>query len=176
MGDLGRRLARGDPAAFAEMYDTCATRCHHYLTVHLGSRDAADEVLQEAFLRLVRSRHQLAAVDNLLAYLLVVVRHEAARYLARRGREAERRTPLTGTDLFEVASDREGKARETADAVAAALSRLGSEQREVVELKIYGGLTFREIAEITGVALPTAASRYQAALKRLREWLEGDLS
>ena len=40
METLGRRLARGDQAAFAELYDRCADRCHHYLVTRLGSRDA----------------------------------------------------------------------------------------------------------------------------------------
>jgi RNA polymerase sigma-70 factor, ECF subfamily len=58
MDKLGERLAQGDAAAFAEFYDACADRLHHYLTVLLGSRDEADDVLQETFVRLVRSRNE----------------------------------------------------------------------------------------------------------------------
>ena len=60
----GERLAHGDPAAFAELYDACAVRVHHYLTVRLGAQADADDVLQETFLRLVRERQSLAAVEN----------------------------------------------------------------------------------------------------------------
>ena len=49
MGTLQARLARGDQAAFAELYDAYADRVGHYLLVRLGSRADADDVLQETF-------------------------------------------------------------------------------------------------------------------------------
>ena len=87
MENLSRRLAQGDPAAFAALYDACADRVHHYLVVRLGSREDADDVLQETFVRLARNRRRLAGVDNLMAYVFTVARNEAAR-LARRSRRA----------------------------------------------------------------------------------------
>jgi RNA polymerase sigma factor (sigma-70 family) len=71
------RLARGDPAAFAELYDACADRVHHYLVALVGSRADADDVLQETFVRLARMRKSLGAVDNLLAYVFATARNEA---------------------------------------------------------------------------------------------------
>jgi RNA polymerase sigma-70 factor (ECF subfamily) len=171
METLDQRLARGEQVAFAELYDACADRCHHYLVVRLGSRDAADEVLQETFLRLVRHRRHLAGVGNLSGYVFMVARNEALRYAGRRARAAARHTRLSSEDLFLEAESEDGTARELADLVRMALERLNPEQREVVELKIYGRLTFREIADVTGVPLPTAATRYRAALERLRGWL-----
>jgi RNA polymerase sigma-70 factor (ECF subfamily) len=168
MNELGKRLARGEPAAFADLYDLCADRCHHYLTAFLGSRDAADEVLQETFVRLVRNRARLAAIDNPVAYVFAVARNEALRHADCRARDKRRHAPLAAADLFHDADD--ALRRETAEAVAAALHGLGDEQREVVELKIYGGLTFREIGDVTGVPLQTAATRYRTALERLKEW------
>jgi RNA polymerase sigma-70 factor (ECF subfamily) len=168
MSDLGQRLARGEPAAFAELYDRCADRCHHYLTVLLGSRDDADDALQETFIRLFRNRDKLAAAENLHAYLFGVARNEALRHAERRARDRKRVQPLTGTDLF--ADNLDAARRETAQAVAEALQRLRPEEREVVELKIYGGLTFREIGAVTQTPLQTAATRYRCALDRLKEW------
>jgi len=170
MDPLGKRLARGDPEAFAELYAACADQCHHYLTVLLGSRHAADDVLQETFVRLARVARNLAGVENLSAYVFTVARREAARHAGRQAREARHRVSPTAEDLFLEARYDEVAARESAEAVAAVLRRLSDEQREVVELKVYGGLTFREIAEVTGVPLPTAATRYRAALERLKEW------
>ncbi len=45
MDERAERLARGDPAAFVELYDACADRIHHYLVVRLASRADADDVL-----------------------------------------------------------------------------------------------------------------------------------
>jgi RNA polymerase sigma-70 factor (ECF subfamily) len=170
MGELAERLARGDRAAFAELYDALAHRLHHFLTTSLGSRDAADDVVQETFVRLVRLRHQLRKVENVPAYVFQIARNEASRQAARGSRTARREVRLRATDLFADASDKDRQRQETTEMVAASLSRLTPDQREVAELRIYAGLTFREIAEVVGVPLPTAASRYRSALLRLREW------
>jgi RNA polymerase sigma-70 factor (ECF subfamily) len=168
MNELGQRLARGEPSAFADLYDQCGDRCHHYLTVFLGSRDAADEALQETFIRLVRNCKKLGVADNLVAYVFTVARNEAVRHAGWRARYRRRNTPLSTADLFLDADDT--ARRDTAEAVVAGLHRLTAEQREVVELKIYSGLTFREIADVTAVPLQTAATRYRTALDRLKEW------
>ncbi len=83
MTTLQARLARGDQAAFAELYDACSDRVGHYLLVRLSSRNDADDVLQETFLRLARIRHKLAKVDDLDAYVITIARNEAARLVAR---------------------------------------------------------------------------------------------
>lgn len=147
MGDLGKRLARGDTAAFAELYDLCADRLHHYLVSQLGSRDDADEVLQETFLRLVRGREKLAGVESIAGYSFMVARNEALRRLAARSNENHRRAKAD--ELFLEATDDDHEVREAAEELTMALAGLRPEQREVVELKCYGGLTLAEIADVT---------------------------
>jgi RNA polymerase sigma-70 factor (ECF subfamily) len=175
MDRLAERLARGDQAAFAELYDACADRLHHYLVVRLGSREDADDVLQETFVRLARRRKRLSGVDNLVAYVFTVARNEAARLAGRRTRRREKRLRLDGAALFLESTGNDPQRREVAELVAAALDRLGAEAREVVELKTYAGLTFREIAEVTGLPQGTVATRYRTAIGRLRGWLAKEL-
>ena len=100
MATLQARLARGDQAAFAELYDAYADRVGHYLVVRLSSRDDADDVLQETFLRLARIRHKLAKVDDLDAYVITVARNEANRLTARNARLRQKQEPLHSDDLF----------------------------------------------------------------------------
>ncbi|HTU25204.1 MAG TPA: RNA polymerase sigma factor [Pirellulales bacterium] len=174
MASLGERLARGEPAAFAELYDRCADRLHHFLVVRLVSRSDADDVLQETFVRLARHRGKLAHVENLDAYILSIARHEALRLLARRGRE--RPAELDADALFCLADEPaavglRAERREAAEMLAAALARLPAEQREVVELKTYAGLTLAEIAAVTAAPPGTVATRYRDALAKLRTWL-----
>jgi RNA polymerase sigma-70 factor (ECF subfamily) len=172
---LAERLARGDQAAFAELYDACADRMHHYLVVRLGSREDADDVLQETFVRLARTRKRLSGVDNLVAYVFTIARNEAARLAAGRARRREQQAGLAGSVLFMEAAVNDPEAREAAELVAAALRRLEPEGREVVELKTYAGLTFREIAEVTGLPQGTVATRYRTAIGRMRGWLAREL-
>ena len=169
MGDLGKRLARGEVAAFAELYDLCADRLHHYLVSQLGSRDDADEVLQETFLRLVRGREKLAGVESMTGYSFMIARNEALRRLAARSNESRRRAEAA--ELFLEATHDDHEVREVAEELTMALARLRPEQREVVELKCYGGLTLAEIADVTAAPPGTVATRYRTAIGILRTWL-----
>src|ERR1700723_1372440 len=144
MDSLGQRLAQGDQAAFAELYDACSDRCHHFVVTVVGTREGADEVMQETFLRLVRNCQKLGKIADLEAYVFAIARNESFRYLAQRGRGIERQ--ISGAELFLEASSNDGSQRDLADLVAKGLENLSALEREVVELKIYGGLTFREIA------------------------------
>jgi RNA polymerase sigma-70 factor (ECF subfamily) len=176
MKALGKRLAAGEPSAFAELYELCAARVHHYLAVRLGSRDGADEVLQEVFVRLVGQRQRLAVVENLTAYVFTIARNEAIRHAGRRLRDSRHRQPLTAEEIFQEAESNDLELREAAESVAIALRQLPEELREVIELKIYGGLTFREIAELLALPQGTVATRYRTALARLKEWFARQMS
>lgn len=168
MDPEAQRLARGDPDAFAELYDACAGRVHHYLVVRLGSTADADDVLQETFVRLARKRRKLAGVENIVAYVFATARNEAARLLGRQKREGRLAAGLAPEVLFGEASSDNVRDVEAAECVAALLARLSDELREVVELKVYGELTFREISEVTGMPQGTAATRYRVALEKMR--------
>jgi RNA polymerase sigma-70 factor, ECF subfamily len=169
MATLQARLARGDQAAFAELYDAYADRVGHYLLVRLGSWDDADDALQETLCRLARSRHKLARVADLDAYVLTIARNEAARLAANRSRRQRKQQPLDGQDLFCCQSN-DADARETAETVATAMSHLSDDLREIVELKTYAGLTFEQISRVTGLPQGTAATRYRSAVAKMQTW------
>lgn len=169
MGTLQARLARGEPAAFAEFYDTCADRVGHYLLVRLGSWADAEDALQETFVRLARMREKLAEVDNLEAYVITIARNEAARLTAGKTRRERKQQSLTAEKLFRY-DPSDADARENAETVAAAMERLQPDLREVVELKTFAGLTFQQIGQATGVPQGTVATRYRSALAIMRAW------
>jgi RNA polymerase sigma-70 factor, ECF subfamily len=169
MATLQARLARGEPAAFAELYDDCADRVGHYLLVRLGSWADADDALQETFLRLARTREKLAEVESLEAYVITIARNEAARLAAGKAKRGQRQEPLNAETLFQF-DPGDADARENAETVAAALQRLEPDLREVVELKTFSGLTFQQISQATGLPQGTAATRYRSALAKMRTW------
>jgi RNA polymerase sigma-70 factor (ECF subfamily) len=134
--------------------------------MHLHSTADADDLLQETFVRLASAGRKLAKVENLNAYVFVVARNEVARLRKRRSREPRRRA---ADAEFAKASDSAG---ETKEMLAKALEQLPPDQREIVELKAFAGLTLREIASVTEAPPGTVATRYRAALARLRELLK----
>lgn len=167
MHDLAARMARGDEDAFAELYDACADRLYQYLLFRIGSPDAAADVLQTTFLLVAKNRRRFRKVENPVAYVFQIARNEAARAWRGRRREAAA-SSLESLDTV-VASD--GHSSDDAETVEAALARLTAADRELVELKIYARLTFREIAELCGLPPSTVATRYRRAVESLRGWL-----
>jgi len=171
MDQRATRLARGEQDAFAELYDACADRVYRYLVLRLGSRADAEDALQETFVRLARTRQKLARVENLVAYVFTTARNEAIRLLDRQAREGRLAASMATEMLLREASSRDPLQIENAEWAVAALALLNNDLREIVELKIYGELTFREISEVTGLPQGTVATRYRSALERMRRQL-----
>lgn len=174
MHEPAERMARGDPEAFRAVYDALADRLHHYLVLRLGASTDADDVLQETFVRLVRNRDGLRRVDDLAAFAFTIARNESNRWLDARRRRGETIAAATSQGLFVEAESDGAEAREAADSVALALASLDAEDREIVELKVYAELTFREIGEILRRPLGTVAARFHAALSRMQMHLAGE--
>ncbi len=174
MDTLGKRLAQGDHAAFAELYDACADRLHHYLMVILGSKEDAEDALQETFVRLAGNCKRLAKVENLTAYTFTIARNEALRLAGRRKTAASLDATAERQHLFEKVEKDNPRANEYAEAATTALNRLDAELREIVELKFFAGLTFREIADVTACPQGTVATRYRTALEKMRSILAKD--
>jgi len=150
---------------------TAQIDCNHYLFALLGSREDADDALHETFVQLVRSRRRLALVTNLAGYVFKTARNEAFRLSARRSRSGQPGCTSEPEAWFCRPTTNASDALEIAESIAKGLSQLVMEQREVVELHIYSGLAFREIAELLDLPPGTVATRYRAAIAAMRQSL-----
>jgi RNA polymerase sigma-70 factor (ECF subfamily) len=141
----------------------------HAAALRLYARQwpAGDEdLVQDAFVKLAQ---QSPAPERALPWLYRVVRNgalAAGRGSARRRRRQGRASAAEA--WFATADDHLDGQEATR-----LLAELPLEQREVVVARIWGGLTFEEVARLAGCSLPTAHRRYQAGLAALRERLEG---
>ena len=129
--------------------------------------DGPEDVVQEAFLLLVR---QVVAPDNCVGWLYRVVRNRAINAARSRGRRARRETAAAerGEPWFEPS---EGDRLDAAVA-ADAMRHLPIEQREAIVARLWGGLSFEEIAQLSGDSLSKVYRNYQRGLVALRERLE----
>jgi len=154
-----------------KLYDSFGDKIYHYLTVKLGSPNDAEDVLQEIFYRLVRYSFRLRLVRNPGAFVFKIARNEAYRYLKNKTRKQG--GCQKNFELHEVIrSTISGPKAEAEDMVARALSRLPDDQREIIILKVFEGLTFKEIASVCGLSINTASSRYRYGLEKLRSLME----
>jgi RNA polymerase sigma-70 factor (ECF subfamily) len=151
-----------------ELYERHGESLYRYLLFKLGAAEDAEDVLQESFCRFARYDLRWRFIRNPQAFVFRVARNEANRFLRRKlgRREGERMIATGGIGAFAAAF-----AAPSEPSAALLLERAGqlpAEQREVVYLKIFDGLTFREIGSVCGVSSNTAASRYRYGIEKLR--------
>jgi RNA polymerase sigma-70 factor (ECF subfamily) len=165
-------LAAGDPQAMAALYDRFAGRMYRTALGMLGSREDAEDVVQDVFMALMRSRKRLQKVHDLPAYVFTALYRTVGQHGLRRARRPQS-FPVAPEEavapVAEVAADEAERTR-----LREAIRALPAEQREVVTLKIDGELTFAQIAEVLAVNVNTAAGRYRYALRNLRTALAED--
>ena len=155
-----------------EILNSIGDKLYNYLTIKLSSPLDAEDVLQEVFCRLVRYRVRFRFIRNPSAYVFRMARNEAVRFLKRRMRNPE--THRSVEELSKVIQDNlTGLDSIALTRAAEALAQIPEDQREVIILRFFEELTFKEIASVCGISLNTAASRYRYGMQKLRILLEG---
>lgn len=152
------------PDAVGPVFRRLGPALHAQALAILADAAAAEDVVQEAFVRVWRRRERLADPSRLDGYLFMAVRNLALDRVRSERREAKRvlvaaRAPSRPAEAPDV------------ERIDAAVSSLPPEQREVVVLRVHLGLSFPEVATRTGAALGTVHSRWRYAMDRLRERL-----
>jgi RNA polymerase sigma-70 factor (ECF subfamily) len=158
-------------AEIERLYDEHAQAVFAYLLNFTRHEADTRDLLQELFVKLAKRPELLEGVRDERAFLLRVAHNLALDLIRRRGTREKHYEQLAGEPepIFAPApAPDEGAFRE---ALAAALGEIPAEQRAVVHLKLWEGLTFEQIAELLGIPLNTAASRYRYGLDKLRERL-----
>jgi RNA polymerase sigma-70 factor (ECF subfamily) len=143
-----------------QLYDRFGRALYRYAVMVLADPAAAADAVQTAFVGLLRKR---APPDSPDRYLRRAVRNECFSALRRRRRDVL----ATAVPILEAVEAGRGCADERL-ALERALRLLPPEQREVVHLKVFEGMTFQEIADMTGESINTVASRYRYAIDKLR--------
>jgi RNA polymerase sigma-70 factor (ECF subfamily) len=175
---LAARIAAGDDRALADALDELGGAVLAAAVQVLGDRAAAEDVVQDVFVALWSHPERYdAARGTMRAYLVTCGRHRAhdllRSELRRIGRE-ERVDRLTPRPRQPSPLEQVGDA-DAAGAVHAAVRQLPPEQQEVVELAYFRGLSYREVAQVTGLAEGTAKSRVRLALAKLESLLDRQL-
>jgi RNA polymerase sigma-70 factor (ECF subfamily) len=160
------------PDPLAVLYDAHAPALFRFLIRLTGDEAAVKDILQEIFLRLAREPGLLRDVAAPRSYLFRMAHRLAidqARREETRLRYAERAG--AGKEIAAVPAASESDAAWRREKLAGALAALPPEQRAVVLLKVWEGLTFAEIGKALEISPDTAASRHRYALDKLRDAL-----
>jgi RNA polymerase sigma-70 factor (ECF subfamily) len=171
------RIAGGAAEPFDLFVDRHKRRLMLFVYHRVGDVHRAEDLTQDVFLKAFTAARTGAWVRgrSVRAWLFAIARNQVTDYFracARRGAGAAE--PSGGPAQDPPAPEEDGPVAaavyaESARRVAALVRSLPPEQREVVALKVFGGLTFAEIAEAVGAPEPTVKARMQLAARKLKE-------
>jgi RNA polymerase sigma-70 factor (ECF subfamily) len=159
------------PPDLESLYDEHAAAVFAFLLNVTRNEADTRDLMQELFIKLAQQPELLRGVRNVRSFLLRLSHNASIDAMRRRGAREKKHDDLAGeSDGIFVASLQTDEAA-FRDAVSSALGQLPAEQRAVVHLKLWEGMTFEAIADALGLPANTAASRYRYGLDKLREQL-----
>lgn len=178
-GELLLAFQHAEPAAFSELVQRHQSVLLRHARSILGDSGAAEDVVQESFLRLVQTPPSLpeSSKDDparqrsfLASWLHTVVRNACMDVLRTEGRRKKREQDVAEWSSTRVEAE-PGEGGDTREAVERGLDRLPPDQKEVLVLRLLGDRSYREIATITGKKIGTVGWLVSVGLKALSEHL-----
>lgn len=174
------RYRRGDRTAFSELVHRYQRPLFNFSLRYLKNHDAAREITQDAFLRVVRCAAEFKHESRFSTWIFAITRNlciDELRKAKHRRHDSLDEQPAEKSSLTERVGDdnadteRQAGRGELREGLIRAIDGLPEEQREVFLLRQLGSVPFAEIAKITGTAENTVKSRMRYALERLQRQL-----
>jgi len=171
------RYRDGELAAFDTLYSRHKGPLYRYFLRRGMSRDAAAEVFQEVWIKIIRAKDRYRSTAKFTTYMYQLAHNCFIDHVRVMSRTPPANTGSAVVDLSEVAgvsTDNPGRRAEQTESLERfrqALAELPEEQREAFVLREESGLSLADIAAVTGVTPETAKSRLRYAVKKLRKML-----
>ena len=173
-------VRQGDPRAFETLYDRHGGAAFSLAYRMVGNRTVAEDVVQEAFISIWRSRMRYESErGSVRTWVLGIVHHRTIDALRRNVVHDRRRASAEGLEEREEAPERtdvEVARRDEARTVRAAIDTLPEEQTKVIDLAYFGGFTHTQIAEMLDMPVGTVKGRMRLGLEKLRRQLQGEFA
>jgi RNA polymerase sigma-70 factor (ECF subfamily) len=159
------------PDDLERLYDAHADALYGFLLNFTRNKSDTRDLLQEIFIRLAKKPDLLSGARDERGYLIRLAHNLALDSFRRRDSRDRRHDQLAADSLELFATSKDPDEAEFRLHLATAISELPPDQRAVVHLKLWEGLTFEQIASALEIPLNTAASRYRYGVDKLRDRL-----
>ena len=174
--ELMRLVQAGDLSPASEIYDRYSSRIYNFAYRFLRNSEAAEDATQEVFVKMLKHASQFHGDAKLSTWLFSITANWCRDYL----RKADNKAKEAEEVLYslpapsEEAPDRNLERRQDEQRIQRALSALTPEQREAILLSRYQGLSYAEIAQISGCSEGAVKTRVFRAMETLKKALAGD--
>ena len=153
------------------LYDEHAQVLYAFLINFTRDESDTRDLLQEIFVKLARDPELLNDIRNERAFLIRLAHNAAIDLIRRRGARERTKENIAAEPVSPFVPAKDPDEQTFRAELADALAELPPDQRAVVHLKLWEGLTFEQIADVLDIPPNTAASRYRYGLDKLRERL-----
>lgn len=163
-----RRMNNGDGKAFEAMYKSYYARLGHFLLRYLHSQKAAEDVLQNLFVKIWNNRTNLKPHGTLRAYLYAAARNHALNYIEKNKNESH--SDLNDYPHLEAEPaypEETIEYKEFVQAFRVVVQQLPEKRRQIFLLHREDKLTYREIAEVLGLSIKTVETQMTRSIKFL---------
>ena len=162
---------KGDSQCFSQLVDMYASRCYGYFYRLTGNNDISDELLSELFVKLVEkiATYKGGSFESWLFKIATNIFHDFLRSKQRRKKLLEVRKVRLEAEVTEYKKSGD----EQIDKLQIQLKRLDTDTRELIMLRFYSQLSFKEIAKMRSEPIGTTLARLHRGLKKLRVIMEG---
>jgi RNA polymerase sigma-70 factor (ECF subfamily) len=164
---LMTRYQAGDFAAARALIDCVSPRLHRFFELQAANRADADDLLQEAWLRIHRARHTYRPGRPLLPWIYAIARRVRVDHFRKSVRTTVREQPLE--DLSETVPVVEAAHTEDLEELLAPLS---DGQREVLEMLKVAGMSLEEVAQATSCSVGSVKQKVHRAYEKLRQTMD----
>jgi RNA polymerase sigma-70 factor, ECF subfamily len=163
---LMARYQEGDFAAARALIDRVSPQLHRFFVAQFASREDADDLLQDTWLRIHRVRHTYRPGEPVLPWFYGIARHVRVDHYRKAIRTAARERGLEEISRVAATVPEE---RGQADDLQALLATLSESQREVIEMLKVSGMSLEEVARATSSSVGSVKQKVHRAYKKLRE-------
>jgi RNA polymerase sigma-70 factor (ECF subfamily) len=172
--ELTLKVAEGDRQAFLELYDRFSSRVYGLALKMLGDPMRAEDITQEAFIRLWKRAETFHPERGLFStWILTITRRLVIDSLRHQSRRPDIAISIDEHSWHEPADPDSHSERDRWRALHFLLLELPEEQRQVIELAYFHGLSQRQISEVTQTPLGTVKTRARLGMDKLRKaWFE----
>lgn len=174
---LLQKVALGDQLAFRELYHTFHKRLHYFAFALVKTKEAAEEIVEDVFIRLWNQRSTVTEINNLKIYLYTATKNTALNYLSRKARESI----IEPFDNIDIALQETGVSPEqimiTAEIyqkIRQAVEALPPRCKMIFKLIREDGLRYKEVSEILNISINTIDAQMAIAIQRITEAVRKD--